>query len=206
MLLLINTADSKRLFGIVGGTRTEIENLPYQLAYLSNGKYRCGASLISKDFALTAGHCLLKYPLKLTLRAGSTYKNQGGILIKVKQSFFHPYFISTTFQNDFALLNFEKSINFTNLIQPVKLPTIDQIIYDGTSCTVAGWGKMENKKLSAELKSTKVYIINQYVCQGNYYTSLVRLTITREMICAGSYFGGSDGKIQFINFLTINSI
>ncbi|CAO1302725.1 unnamed protein product [Diamesa serratosioi] len=192
MFLLLNAVDSKRIFGIVGGIKTDIQTLPYQLAYLSNGKYRCGASLISNDFALTAGHCLLKYPLKITLRAGSTYKVQGGILIAVKQSYFHPYYVPATFQNDFALLNFDKPIMFSNSIQPVKLPPLNHITYDGTLCTVAGWGKMENKKLSADLKSTYVYIVNQYSCQLDYYTDLVRLVITNEMICSGSYYGGSD--------------
>ncbi|CAO1373108.1 unnamed protein product [Diamesa hyperborea] len=192
VILLINVADSRHAFGIVGGTRTNIAYLPYQLAYLSNGNYRCGASLISNNFALTAGHCVLRFPINLSLRAGSTYRQQDGIIINVKQTFYHPYYVPATFQNDFALLSFEKPITFTNLIQPVKLPTLNTVTYDGTTCTVAGWGKMEDNKLSADLKSTNVQIVNQYVCQINYYTSLVYLAITNEMICAGSYYGGND--------------
>ena len=197
VLLLVNVAESNRGFGIIGGTRTNIANLPYQLAYFSNGHYRCGASLISNVFALTAGHCVVQFPIDITLRAGSTYKDTGGILINVKQAFYHPYFVPATFQNDFALLYFDKPVVFSNLIQPVSLPTWNTVVYDGTTCTVAGWGKMENNKLSADLKSTNVQIVNQYVCQANYYTSQVtRLTITNEMICAGSYYGGNDGNLQ----------
>lgn len=200
VIILVNVADSRLLFGIVGGTRTNIAYLPYQLAYLSNGKYRCGASLISNDFALTAAHCVVQFPINLSLRAGSTYKDQGGIIINVQQSFYHPYFVSATFQNDFALLYFENPITFTNLIQPVKLPTLNTITYDGTTCTVAGWGKMENNKLSADLKSTYVQIVNQYVCQACYNTYLARLAITNEMICAGSYYGGYDGNIDLFSY------
>lgn len=201
LLLLIHFADSRRTFGIVGGTRTSIANLPYQLAYLSDGKYRCAASLISNNFALTAGHCVLQFPINLSLRAGSTYKDQGGVIINVKQTFYHPYYVPATFQNDFALLSFVEAIKFTNLIQPVKLPSFDHVTYDGTTCTVAGWGKTENKKLSADLKSTNVQIVNQLICQANYYTSVVMLAITKEMICAGSYYGGNDGNLQFIFLL-----
>lgn len=200
VILLINVAYSRVPFGIIGGTRTNIAYLPYQLAYLSNGNYRCGASLISNDFALTAGHCVLKFPINLSLRAGSTYKDQGGIIINVQQTFYHPYYVPVTFQNDFALLYFEKPITFTNLIQPVKLPTLNTVTYDGTTCNVAGWGIMENNKLSADLKSTNVQIINQYVCQANYNTYYVRLAITNEMICAGSYYGGNDGNFDLFSY------
>lgn len=32
-----------------------IQNFPYQAAYLSGGKFKCGASLLSSSWGLTAG-------------------------------------------------------------------------------------------------------------------------------------------------------
>jgi hypothetical protein len=53
--LMINSSQAARL-RIVGGQTTDIIYLPYQAAYLANGKLKCGASIISNYCALTAGN------------------------------------------------------------------------------------------------------------------------------------------------------
>lgn len=45
----------KRKFGIVGGKEADIEDYPYQCAFLHEGKLKCGCSVISRDCFLTAG-------------------------------------------------------------------------------------------------------------------------------------------------------
>lgn len=52
--LMINFSLSRRM-GIIGGERAMIQNFPYQAAYLSGGKFKCGASLLSGSWGLTAG-------------------------------------------------------------------------------------------------------------------------------------------------------
>lgn len=52
--LMINFSLSQRL-GIIGGDETVIQKYPYQAAFLWNGKLKCGASIIGKLWALTAG-------------------------------------------------------------------------------------------------------------------------------------------------------
>lgn len=53
--LLINSTESNRRLGIVGGRTATIEKTPYQAAYLTNGILKCGACIIDKEWALTAG-------------------------------------------------------------------------------------------------------------------------------------------------------
>jgi hypothetical protein len=53
--LMINLSEARRL-GIVGGKAESISNVPYQAAYLVNGRLKCGASIISDNCALTAGN------------------------------------------------------------------------------------------------------------------------------------------------------
>jgi len=99
VIATLSTIESRKL-GIVGGKSATINGFPYQLAYLSNGKLKCGASLIGKLCALTAGelqlkacnqpdycavkliqfigHCTAQYSTNITLRAGSTLKDEGG--------------------------------------------------------------------------------------------------------------------------------
>lgn len=43
---------------IVGGDLIEISAVPYQASLAYDGKFMCGASIISTKFLLTAAHCM----------------------------------------------------------------------------------------------------------------------------------------------------
>lgn len=43
---------------IVGGIPADIADFPHHLALLLQGRYICGASIISRSFSLSAAHCL----------------------------------------------------------------------------------------------------------------------------------------------------
>lgn len=42
---------------IVGGVAIGIKDAPWQISLQSGGRHRCGGSIISEDWILTAGHC-----------------------------------------------------------------------------------------------------------------------------------------------------
>lgn len=52
--LMINFSLSYNL-GLVRGEKSDIRYFPYQAAYIANGKFKCGATVISEKCALTAG-------------------------------------------------------------------------------------------------------------------------------------------------------
>lgn len=43
---------------IVNGRDADIADFPHHLALIDQGRYFCGAAVISPQFALTAAHCL----------------------------------------------------------------------------------------------------------------------------------------------------
>lgn len=43
---------------IVNGRDADISEFPHQLALIDQGRYFCGAAVISPQFALSAAHCL----------------------------------------------------------------------------------------------------------------------------------------------------
>lgn len=51
---LLYQSTAQRL-SIINGQRASIKNFPYQLVYFSDGEFVGGASIISSQFALTAG-------------------------------------------------------------------------------------------------------------------------------------------------------
>lgn len=53
----IKSEDLKNETKIVGGDLIEISAVPYQASLAYEGKFICGASIISTKFLLSAAHC-----------------------------------------------------------------------------------------------------------------------------------------------------
>lgn len=43
---------------IVGGTKAQIINFPYQVSLRINGVHACGGAIVSIKYVVTAGHCV----------------------------------------------------------------------------------------------------------------------------------------------------
>ena len=52
----------------------------------------------------------------------------------------HPNYDSNTISNDICLLHLQESLEWTDWVQPLGLPTQGQETEAGTMCTVTGWG------------------------------------------------------------------
>ncbi|KAJ8412015.1 hypothetical protein AAFF_G00142820 [Aldrovandia affinis] len=73
-------------------------------------------------------------------------------------------------------------------VQPASLPSpYSRPLAGGMTCTVSGWGvtQVYSNYLSPELRAVDVQIIPY--CRYYYFRR-----ITKNMICAGSVFGGKD--------------
>ncbi|NXQ50702.1 ST14 protein, partial [Catharus fuscescens] len=100
----------------------------------------------------------------------------------------HPQYDQSISDYDIALLEMERPVLFSELVQPICLPSTSRVFLYGTVCYVTGWGAIkENSHLAKTLQEARVRMINQSVC-SKLYDDL----ITSRMLCAGNLNGGVD--------------
>jgi secreted trypsin-like serine protease len=136
---------------ITGGTDALISDFPWQVYYIS-GSFRCGGSIISGRWVVTAAHCTednqgVAIPASsMSVIVGANdpkNKPQEGKTYKVSQVIVNAGFDNQTLLNDIALLKLTDSINFPNAA-PIKLISAKDVAegatVPGVLSWVTGWG------------------------------------------------------------------
>jgi hypothetical protein len=135
---------------IAGGTDAVISDFPWQVYYIS-GNYRCGGSIISKNWVVTAAHCTKNSTggatpaSQMFIRVGlnDPSNDNEGKTYSVSEAIVNEGYDSQTLLNDIALLRLTDTINFANAT-PIKLvTTVDAskgAIDPGVMSWVTGWG------------------------------------------------------------------
>lgn len=112
---------------IVGGKPTGVNQYPWMARIIYDGKFHCGGSLLTKDYVLSAAHCVKKLRRsKIRIIFGDhdqeiTSESQA-IQRAVTAVIKHKNFDPDTYNNDIALLRLRKPIIFSKIIKPVCLP------------------------------------------------------------------------------------
>ena len=117
---------------VMGGTVVGKSSMfPWQLS-LATGYYgvfyqhRCGASLLSQTWALTAAHCTNKLDslAGLVLMGGFTDMNnkETAQIRSVEKIIQHSLFLPRLYENDICLLKMKRPVVFTPSLLPVCLP------------------------------------------------------------------------------------
>ncbi|XP_031639169.1 chymotrypsin-2-like [Contarinia nasturtii] len=145
---------------ILGGKDAEMGQFPYQasLRVLHDERHSCGAVIIGKRFLLTAAHCtrgLFLWPRFTYVVVGGNHLNDG-IPLKLDKITPHEHFDLNTLYNDISLLRTAEEIVFTDLIQPVSLPT--QTTDGNTSVVLSGWGRTRYENGTPPLSDTLQFV------------------------------------------------
>ncbi|EFX72217.1 hypothetical protein DAPPUDRAFT_231459 [Daphnia pulex] len=174
---------------IVGGTAAAAGEIPYQAALIL-GNSLCGGTLIAPSIILTAAHCLSGKTQTsvstFTVRVNTLALNgatTGSVSRGVTKFVIHPSYVSTTNDNDIALMKLDSPI--TN----VKLATLPAVAtscspastYAGQSALISGWGTTSSGgSISQTLLKATVNVLDNTACKLQYST------LTNNMICAAA--------------------
>lgn len=130
---------------ITGGSDTDISQFPWQIYLVAEG-YKCGGSIISSEWIITAAHCA-KDNDNETIRASEMVVTVGtnnprnpseGRRYNVSEVIVHENFDPVTFNYDIALLKLSEAINYPNA-EPIKLVSSQDVIDGATDPGVMTW-------------------------------------------------------------------
>ncbi len=136
---------------ITGGTNAVISDFPWQVYYIS-GNFRCGGSIISGNWVVTAAHCT-QTDIGTSILASDMFvkvgANNPSIALDGKLYSVSEVIVNESFNNqdppvnDIALLRLKDTINFPNAT-PIKFITADDVAkgatVPGVLSWVSGWG------------------------------------------------------------------
>nr|XP_023029934.1 serine protease 44-like [Leptinotarsa decemlineata] len=184
-------------YRILGNTNTEFAEFPWMLGILEDKTYRCGASLIHPQVALTAAHCLSGNG-PFTIRAGEwNWKSKDEPVPhqnrKAEKILIHPNFHPASLRNDIALIVLDAPFQLMQNVGLICLPRQGTVFEQGI-CIAAGWGKNSHKKGTYQpiLQKVSLPIVPRDNCVKSLRTTVLGayFTLHQSFICAG----GEEGR------------
>lgn len=185
---------------IVGGTKAREGQFPHQISLRRRGSHTCGGSIISKDYVVTAAHCVkqgnnVAPANQLEIQAGSLLLSSGGVRVPVATVTVHPNYNSNG--HDVAVLRLRNSLTFNSNIAAIKLATEDPP--NDATVDISGWGAISQRgPISNSLLYVQVKALSRESCQKTYLRQLPETTMCLlHPKDKGACYGDSGGPATY---------
>lgn len=128
---------------LVGVTeKADVGEFPFMALVIYNTtENRCGATIISDKFLVSAAHCFKKFLFPIKVRVGTTDADDELArtydIVKIHR---HQRYNSVRRVNDIALIEVRDSIIMSRSVQPICLYTESTELPATQNLTVMGWG------------------------------------------------------------------
>uniref|UniRef100_A0A8C8ZR07 Transmembrane protease serine n=1 Tax=Prolemur simus TaxID=1328070 RepID=A0A8C8ZR07_PROSS len=176
---------------VAGGLDAEEGEWPWQASLQWNSVHRCGATLISNSWLITAAHCFVNdndpkewnVSFGLLLSDPQTQRSIKDIII-------HENYHYPAHDNDIAVVHLSSPVLYTSNIRRACLPGATYTFPPNSDVVVTGWGTLKSDGTSPNiLQKGLVKIIDNKICNSREAYGGV---ITPGMLCAGYLEGRVD--------------
>jgi len=192
---------------IVGGDQvSDQSDYPWMvsLKYQSNKQHFCAGTLISKQWVLTAAHCVVDLTANKIIATVGEYNlssNPSSPSTTINKIIMHPGFDEKTFNNDIALLKLSETLTQETVSRLSSIETAQSISVDNIIATAIGWGSTAAYASSSDdqdipvsypsiLRQVTLPLLSSQSCKD------VMPNTTDNMICAGDVINGGSDSCQ----------
>ncbi|GDY30326.1 S1 family peptidase [Gandjariella thermophila] len=177
---------------IIGGTPAT-QTYSFMASLQSpDGQHHCGASLIDKQWLVTAAHCVEgQQPSNMRIRIGSTDRTSGGEFVTPDKFVPNPQASQTQAGYDIALIHLPQAVQAA----PVKIAGTSPT--PGTALRLIGWGQTCPSQGCGEppqqLQQLDTKTVDPSQCNGGAFDAQRELCIDNQGGKASACYGDSGG-------------